>query len=290
MSSLIRAPKVNGQPRVLTVEKVPPVFNSLDNDRKSKPVNGGSKNTTVEKVEADEMTFSATGSEGSFEQNATESTDEIGGSTKYEDIPQNYYSQEVATQVSEMNARLAAVNEELENLKATIEEQRESAKNQGYDEGYKKGIEDADTVVLERLEQLDNLAHSFSEKIDSSVNENEDMLVEIAFAAVSKMLGDVMPTKEGAIAAVRQATQYVTKRDKLIFRVSEKDYQLLKDSPSQLVQNGDSSEIHIVPDQHVQLGGCILETSSGGLDSRLEIQLSNLMDTLKSVNAKRNAE
>ena len=37
---------------------------------------------------------------------------------------------------------------------------------------------------------------------------NDDMLVEITFAAVTKMLGEILQTKDGVISAVKHAIQY----------------------------------------------------------------------------------
>jgi flagellar assembly protein FliH len=38
--------------------------------------------------------------------------------------------------------------------------------------------------------------------------------------------------------------------------------------------------VEIAADDRVELGGCLLETPSGTLDSRLEVQLANLRRTL----------
>ncbi|MGD8642038.1 MAG: FliH/SctL family protein [Gammaproteobacteria bacterium] len=294
MSSLIRAPKVNGQPRVLTVEKASSVFETRVKPRDNvaeTEARGSSRQKDKEvDAQADQLDITPVDT-GSTNGAATLNNDKADDTfVAYSDIPQSYYSTEVATQVSDMTAKLAAANEELEELKATIQEKRDTAQQQGYDEGYQKGLEDADRVIFERLQQLDSLARSITEKAANSASENEDMLVEIAFAAVTKMLGALLPTREGALEAVRQATKHVTRRDKMLIRVSEKDYELLKDSKSQLIQNTDGTDIEIVSDPHVELGGCILETSSGSLDSRLEIQLANLVDTLKSVNDKHRNE
>lgn len=291
MSSVIRAPKVTGQPRILAVERTLPVSESSDRVKGSENVReNGNTNAKNANNEADALEVSQYTDKQPSNNRAVDSddVDELHGNDK--ELPQTYYSTEIAAQISEMSAKLAASNEELEEFRGAIQEQRDSAQKQGYEEGYKKGLEDADRVVFERLQQLEDLIHSSTQAISDSVRDNEDTLVEVVFAAVTKMLGDILPTKEGAIQAVKQATQYVTRQEEMLFRVSERDYQLLKDNSGRLVTDNDASEVRIVPDQHVELGGCILETSTGSLDSRLEIQLANLIDVLKSVNTKHRME
>ena len=264
MSSIIRSPKVGDQPRVLKIEKssnIAPMYGS---------------DYGVVRDESD-ITYN-----GEAAQDNLDITDSEDAGSQQEP----FYSKEISSQVTEMAAKLAATTEELEQLRANIDSERQNAAEEGYSEGYQKGITEAEAEIDDRVRQLDDLIVNIKQKINEHIYENNDALVEIAFAAVAKMLGEILPTKEGAIAAVRNAIQFVSNRDKLIFRVSEHDYQLIKDNSSALLDNDDSSDFKIFPDQHVKLGGCILESSSGGLDSRLEVQLNTLIKTLKHVNAK----
>lgn len=268
MSSLLRAPKVNGEGRVLSVDKITPAQRTrLENSDATKfaPVK-----------DRDEIVISN-------RETAGETADE-------KDISElealhTDYSQEVERQVSEVRSKLISVTEELESLKVSIEEKRETAKKEGFEEGYNEGLTDAKNETIGKLESLEKLIESISSARQESIAAREDELVEIVYAAVTKLLGNILNTKDGVVAAIRNVSQYVNKRDKLVFRVSEKDYQLLKDIDKRSLIVGDAKEINVIADQHVQLGGCIVETTAGSLDSRLEVQLKNLMETLKTVNA-----
>lgn len=268
MSSIIRSPKVGEQPRVLKIDKA----------------------QNVSPLRSDDYGVVRDESEITYGGETIQDDLELAGDADVGSSPGNYYSKEVSSQVKDMAAKLAATTEELEQLREEIDSERQNAAETGYDEGYEKGLADAESEIADRVRQLDELIFNVKEKIDERIYENRDAMVEIAFAAITKMLGELLPTKEGAIAAVRNAIQFVSNRDKLIFRVSERDYQLIKDNASQITSNSDSSDIKIIPDNQVQLGGCILESSSGGLDSRLEIQLNTLIKTLKHVNSKNNEE
>jgi flagellar biosynthesis/type III secretory pathway protein FliH len=60
-----------------------------------------------------------------------------------------------------------------------------------------------------------------------------------------------------------------------VLRVSPRDHPVLQ------AQFG--AELDVVADERVAAGGCLIETTGGTLDARLEIQLRRLLDTLTRV-------
>jgi flagellar assembly protein FliH len=81
---------------------------------------------------------------------------------------------------------------------------------------------------------------------------------------------------------VREAISGVRERERLVVRVSPRDHKLFA-GENIAPKNGDAGSIELVADERVELGGCLIETSSGTLDGRLETQLQRLCDTLASV-------
>jgi flagellar assembly protein FliH len=71
---------------------------------------------------------------------------------------------------------------------------------------------------------------------------------------------------------VREAMRGMLAKEGLVVRLSPTDYGALGPSPE--------PKVEVVADERVALGGCIIETSGGTLDARLEVQLQQLVDTL----------
>jgi len=186
---------------------------------------------------------------------------------------------------STIKIELERVKKELEEIKMVIEEKARMAEKQGYEAGFKKGLDDSDAVLMDKLESFERVTKSANETREKAIIDNEDILVEIAFTALCKVFGELVQTKEGVVAAVRQTTSQLVKRDKLTIRVPEKDYEIIKEQRHKLALSDDLEAVEILPDTHMKYGGCIVETNGGGLDGRLEIQLKKLMDTLLNTRA-----
>jgi flagellar assembly protein FliH len=172
-------------------------------------------------------------------------------------------------------------------LEDTIEEKKSSAVKEGFDKGYAEGETAARELFNEKLQQLEALLTSFEEIGAGVLESQEDAMVEIVVAAVTKILGEKFVTPEGTVAAVRSAMSHVTQRDHLLFRVAPDDYELLNEHKPELYSGLDQSKAEFVADEKVKLGGCILENKAGSIDKRLEVQLQSFIDTLIRVRNQR---
>jgi len=155
-------------------------------------------------------------------------------------------------------------------------ELQKQAFDDGYRDGYDKGAAEA---KAEQARQTERQAQEFAQLLASAqqalagqIEGAEDAIVEIAFAAVCKLLGEGALSEAAARGLVREAMRGVLAKEGLVVRVSSADHALLAPSPEPRVE--------VVADERVAFGGCIIETAGGTLDARLEIQLRQLLDTL----------
>lgn len=171
-----------------------------------------------------------------------------------------------------------------------LEAAKEEARQKGFAEGYQSGTEAGEREYAGRVEELQALLHAATEALEQGISGEEDLLVEIVFAAVSKILGETMTTPEGVTAAVRQVVQHVKAREHLVIRVCARDFALLNEG--QIIHGSglDEDRVQILMDDRVQLGGCLLETAGGSLDGRLEIQLNQLREILLKAKAQSRGE
>jgi len=271
MSSVLRSPEFSGQSRVLNVESTSATkVKTLDKHAELNANLGGRSETNSDNMKiAEERDENVS---HTIEDVKSESLD-IADSTNVSD-----------SQMS-VEAELEKVKIELQDLTASIEEKYQQAEQQGYNEGYQKGLEESDSVLMGKLESIERLKIGMSEAVEQSLIDNEDVLVEIVFTALCKVFGELAQTREGVISAVRQTVSQLVKRDKLTIRVPEKDYEIIREEKTRLLLPDEQNSIEIIPDSHLKYGGCIVETSGGGLDGRMEIQLKKLMETLLNTRA-----
>ena len=107
-----------------------------------------------------------------------------------------------------------------EDERATLEALRREAFDEGYRDGRGEGEKDARAEHAAELQTLQALARSVRDALGQGIEGVEDALVEIAFAAVCKVLGRAAASEEGVRAMVREAMSEVRSRDGVVLRVS----------------------------------------------------------------------
>ncbi len=172
-----------------------------------------------------------------------------------------------------------------------LQQAYEQAREEGFRTGLEAGRKESRQELEQALKQIDDLLHALAETRGTLLHEAEDGAVEVVFEAVTKMVGYASTDRQIAYNLVREAIEQVKGRDRLIIRVSNQDYDMVHTALSQPgTAESLAKSLTVVADNLVQLGGCLIETESGSLDARLEIQLQRLRDMLLSVrNADANA-
>lgn len=166
-----------------------------------------------------------------------------------------------------------------------IEQEKHTAAELGYAEGYSAGIAAGKDEYSERLAALQALINSTSEALKQEIAGLEDSALEIVFAAITKILGKTMIEGEGVTAIVREVINHAKDRQGLVIRVSPEDFAVLDRNRAKLLTGIEDGKVELVADDRVQLGGCLLETAGGNLDGRLEVQIQQLRDTLLNARA-----
>lgn len=161
-------------------------------------------------------------------------------------------------------------------------EAREIAEALGREEGYKKGLAEAQQTLQEQIEAVRQLYESASQALKTQVNGLEDIVVALAFEAVCRIIGSCLHNRDGVIAVVRETLAHVKDSEPITVRVAPGDYRLLAHDQSVLTKGFLGPTITLVADDRVVLGGCLIETSGGSLDGRLETQLQQFKDALLS--------
>jgi flagellar biosynthesis/type III secretory pathway protein FliH len=67
----------------------------------------------------------------------------------------------------------------------------------------------------------------------------------------------------------------------LTIRVARDDVPVIRKFEGELREALQGRKFEIVADSRVELGGCIVETNTGSLDGRFEVQLRELYETLR---------
>jgi flagellar assembly protein FliH len=175
----------------------------------------------------------------------------------------------------------AALLEQIEARRAEIFEQ---AYHEGYEAGEQAGQQEARQARDEEIAALLEIAASMRPAFDAFLSDAEDLLVEIAFESVCKILGRALCDRAGVSALVQAVIEQVREREQLIVRLAPADYMLLAGAEAAGSRN-DAWKAELKPDARVTLGGCLIDSPSGTVDGRLETQLQRLREVLVATRA-----
>jgi len=163
-----------------------------------------------------------------------------------------------------------------EDPRVALEALRRQAFEDGYRDGREHGEKEAKAELAQETERLQGLGASLRAALEQGIAGMEDAMVEIAFAAACKVLGQAAASEEGVRSMVQEAMRQVRSKEGLVLRVSPADYELL----AARAPLAEGVKLELAADERVASGGCLIETSGGTLDARLEVQLRQLLETL----------
>ena len=167
---------------------------------------------------------------------------------------------------------------------AKVKDMFEQAREEGYEAGMKEAARHIRDEIDSAMAQIGALANGLEEARQDLYREIEDTAVEVIFTCVTRILGRAATDRKLAVEMVQNVIGQVKDRERLLVRVSPKDYEIVQ---AELQRSGSAGQFHsnfqLVADQLVQLGGCVVESDAGSLDARLEIQIKHLKDALLTV-------
>lgn len=162
---------------------------------------------------------------------------------------------------------------------AELESLREIAQKEGFAVGMQQAKAEADRMLQEKLSALNRLMNSISQAYENECRRREDQLVDFAFVASCRILGDALKDKKMVASLVRQTLKASDAWSQMTLELHPRDVEAV----SLVFGLGGSEEtknIRFVPSSSVTLGGCRATADNGVLDARLEVQLALLRDSL----------
>lgn len=206
----------------------------------------------------------------------------------------------------------------LQELDASREQARQEARALGYEagriQGQKDGYEEGMKQALERAEQerhaflesheadqqkltdalakIRQMADAMGRQKNSFLDEAEDDMVVLAFEAFCRVLGETALTQDILRSGVVNALAHWRGKAALEIHVHPEDLPWLEGDADLAahLQAQRNHAIRWVASAEVALGGCMLRSSEGALDARLDVQVDALKAMLLQTRASRRTE
>lgn len=155
--------------------------------------------------------------------------------------------------------------------------------------GYEAGQLRAKAEVEQETARLFGALAAVVSAAESALEQERDALAadcaDIVAEVLAKIAGSVLASREAIVGTVLTVLRRMKDDREATIRVHADDLPVLQLEEEKLAKLFGRSKFTLVADSRVTVGGCIVETSAGTLDGRLDVQLREMCETLRSAKA-----
>lgn len=199
-------------------------------------------------------------------------------SSRAPDLEPRPVRSQLETLKGEIETRLRA------ELTAQAQEQYAAARAQGLADGRTAAIAEAKKAASEEfrraidtLRENVNAAMSAMEKAHrAALHKLEVSVGEVSFAAICRLVGEQAASRSFVLSVVERTCAQLRTDIDVTARLHPRDIGILRELLQERELRVRSLGLKVVPDESLELGGCVIEASSGLYDGGLESQLRRL--------------
>ena len=202
----------------------------------------------------------------------------------------NEYAQKIREsaddEIAKIKTRAEAESEELLNkgraeLGSLQDKAQEEGLIQGRELGYKEGFEEVQRLT----KQLHNIIASTIQKRNEIIESLETELIDLTLIISRKVIKILSENQRNIVVHnVMEALQLLQSRGAITIRINPNDLDVITQNKQKFIEEIEKLEaITIVEDNHVDLGGAIIETDFGEIDARITTQLREIEDKIAEI-------
>lgn len=175
--------------------------------------------------------------------------------------------------IAALRADCDALTQQIADLKAEIE----SVRVQAYEEGREAGRDEAESREAERLTKLAEALDTARQDFDERIAQEHDFGIEIALAALRKVLGNPAHYRDLVAATAQHHAAGLASSTVVKLSVSAADF---PDGAALAPLQSSLGQVRIVADPAMPAGSCRFELTHGQLDAEIPAQAASLESLL----------
>jgi flagellar assembly protein FliH len=159
---------------------------------------------------------------------------------------------------------------------------RQAAREEGYAVGHAEAMKEARDKVGGAVEALVSLHAQAEAAFARESAQLNDACADIVADTFFKLAGNALVTREAIVGVVGEILKRVRDERELRIHVNPRDLPVLRNAEAGIAAGLTGRRFELVEDARVEAGGCIVQSTLGSLDGRLEVQLAGLVATLRA--------
>ena len=169
------------------------------------------------------------------------------------------------------------------------EQGRRDGQQEGYQNGFSQGQQagraEMQQVIEQAVEKTQQLLRVTEEEIKEQLIAAEEQIVEIALAVARKIVAyEVSENPMVVLPLVKAALEKVSDQEEVVIRVSMDDFEAVLQAKKDLqTMVGKEHALKIIVDGTIECGSCIIDTSYGTVDARIDTQFEIIKKALQGI-------
>ncbi|WP_314586142.1 FliH/SctL family protein [Paenibacillus terrigena] len=165
----------------------------------------------------------------------------------------------------------------------------EMSKLDGFERGYQEGIEQAQEATRQQVEQMLTEAKTILEQAylakDQIIQEAEPFLVNLSCSIAEKIVDKHLSMEqEYAVELIRKQLTRKREQGMITLCVAPEHLAFVQAAREEMILSIDSqAELQILPDSSVTDWGCVIRSSYGSIDARIDTQLAEIKKHLLQI-------
>jgi flagellar assembly protein FliH len=161
----------------------------------------------------------------------------------------------------------------------------ENARKEGYEEGYQKGISDAEATAEQIVNEALGLRDAWHHEREKLLKDAEAEMVTLVLEIAEKVLNQKLESDKHLIdGLVKSAVMKMTQVTHFTLRVAVEDFNhAISIKPMILAMTEKIEDIEIRQDASLKQGACIVDSESGSIDSGLWTQYEQIKNVFEDL-------
>ncbi len=188
-------------------------------------------------------------------------------------------SKKVKAVIGELKEEIVEKNDNTEE-KDIIKEQLEEEYQKGFQAGYEKAKEELEKTYTDKLveqsKEFYTILSSFEEKLKTYEDELKRIIINTSVKISKKILEKELSQNSIIETTLKNSLGKILGANEMVIKLNPKDYELLE--KNDLIKKLDTglAKIKINKDENIGIGGCVVESEIGNVDSRISTMLEEL--------------
>ncbi len=169
------------------------------------------------------------------------------------------------------------------------EQGRQDGQQEGYQNGFSQGQQAGRAEMQQLIEQAIGNAQQLLRVTEEEIKEQliaaEEQIVAIALAVARKIVAyEVSENPMVVLPLVKAALEKVSDQEEVVIRVSMDDFEAVLQAKKDLqTMVGKEHALKIIVDGTIECGSCIIDTSYGTVDARIDTQFEIIKKALQGI-------